>query len=82
MFGIGTTELLIVLAVVLLLFGNRLPSTMRSLGRSMIEFKRGLQGAGDPKASAKPGATADEKISRETTAPHSERKPEDKVAQS
>ena len=61
MFGIGTTEIIIVLVVVLLLFGNRLPGTMRSLGRSMIEFKRGLQGADE----TKPAATAtpkDEKV--------------------
>lgn len=42
MFGIGTTELLIVLAVLLLLFGHQLPSIMRSLGRSAGEFKAGL----------------------------------------
>lgn len=53
MFGIGTMEILIVLGVVLLLFGNRLPGTMRSLGRSLIEFKRGLQGADDSKPEAK-----------------------------
>jgi len=75
MFGIGTTELLIVLGVVLLLFGNRLPGTMRSLGRSLIEFKRGLQGADETKTQAKPEVTADEKASREATA-------DEKVAQS
>ena len=42
MFGIGTTELLIVGVIGLLLFGNRLPSVMRDLGRSLTEFKRGL----------------------------------------
>jgi sec-independent protein translocase protein TatA len=42
-FGIGMTEMLVVGAVVLLLFGNRLPSTMRSLGRSLVEFKKGAQ---------------------------------------
>lgn len=58
MFGIGTTELLIVLGVILLLFGNRLPGTMRSLGRSLIEFKRGLQGADESTTQAKPEVTA------------------------
>jgi len=33
---------LIVMVVVLLLFGNRLPSVMRSLGRGVTEFKKGL----------------------------------------
>lgn len=47
-------ELLIVLAVVLLLFGHRLPGMARSLGSGITEFKRGLKdgakskdGAGD-----------------------------------
>ena len=30
--------------VALLLFGNRLPSVMRSLGRSVVEFKKGVSG--------------------------------------
>lgn len=42
MFGIGQMELLIVGVVALLLFGNRLPSVMRSLGSGISEFKRGL----------------------------------------
>ncbi len=42
--GIGPPELLILCVVLLLLFGNRLPSMMRSLGRSVIEFKKGVQG--------------------------------------
>jgi sec-independent protein translocase protein TatA len=42
MFGIGHTELLVVGVIALLLFGNRLPSVMRSLGSGINEFKRGL----------------------------------------
>jgi len=42
MFGIGTPELLIVGVVVLLLFGNRLPGVMRSLGKGIVEFKKGV----------------------------------------
>jgi len=38
---------LIVMVVVLLLFGNRLPSVMRSLGRGVTEFKKGLDGTGE-----------------------------------
>lgn len=33
--------------VVLLLFGNRLPSVMRSLGQGVVEFKKGLAGIED-----------------------------------
>ena len=42
MFGIGIWELLIVLGIVLLLFGSRLPSVARSMGKSITEFKRGM----------------------------------------
>jgi sec-independent protein translocase protein TatA len=43
MFGIGPLQLLIVLLVVLLLFGSRLPSVARSLGQSLVEFKKGMK---------------------------------------
>ncbi len=42
MFGIGPLELVIVLGIVLLLFGSRLPSVARSMGKSITEFKRGM----------------------------------------
>ncbi|MFN0197581.1 MAG: twin-arginine translocase TatA/TatE family subunit [Planctomycetaceae bacterium] len=45
----GMWELLIVAFVVLLLFGKRLPDTMRSLGRSIVEFKKGASDAEDDK---------------------------------
>ena len=38
------TSLIIVGLIALLLFGNRLPSVMRSLGRSVVEFKKGVSG--------------------------------------
>jgi sec-independent protein translocase protein TatA len=47
MFGLGTTELLILGGIVLLLFGTRLPKVMRSLGEGIVEFKRGVQGIED-----------------------------------
>jgi len=37
-------EILIVAVIALLLFGNRLPSIMRSLGSSVTEFKKGIEG--------------------------------------
>ncbi len=40
--NLGTTELLIVLAIVLLIFGStRLPALARSVGRAKTEFRRG-----------------------------------------
>lgn len=46
--GIGATELIIVLVVVLLIFGpKRLPSLARSMGTGMREFKDSLTSKGD-----------------------------------
>jgi sec-independent protein translocase protein TatA len=43
----GGWEFIIILIVALLLFGPRLPSVMRNLGRSVVEFKKGLKGVED-----------------------------------
>lgn len=40
-------EMLVILLVVLLLFGNRLPGVMRSLGKGVTEFKKGIEGIED-----------------------------------
>jgi len=42
-FMLGHWEVFAVLIVALLLFGSRLPSVMRSLGRSVSSFKKGLR---------------------------------------
>ena len=39
----GWAELLIIGGIALLLFGNRLPTVMRNLGRGIVEFKKGTQ---------------------------------------
>lgn len=45
--GVGPLEIMILGLVVLLLFGNRVPSLMRSLGQGLVEFKKGAQGIDD-----------------------------------
>jgi sec-independent protein translocase protein TatA len=48
-FGIGTTELLIILLVVILLFGaSKLPELARSVGVSMKEFKKATREPQEP----------------------------------
>ena len=41
-----TSGMVILGLVVLLLFGNRLPMVMRSLGEGITEFKKGMNGEG------------------------------------
>jgi sec-independent protein translocase protein TatA len=45
--NIGPMELMFVLGLGVLLFGKRLPEVGRSLGRGIVEFKKGLGGLGD-----------------------------------
>ena len=40
-------ELIIILALGLLLFGRRLPEVGRSLGKAIVEFKKGVKGVED-----------------------------------
>lgn len=48
MFGIpGGIEWIIILIIALLIFGKRLPATMRSIGKGVVEFKKGLKGVKD-----------------------------------
>jgi TatA/E family protein of Tat protein translocase len=43
MFGLGTTELILIVAVLFLLFGaSRLPQLAKSLGQSRKAFKEGM----------------------------------------
>ena len=71
--NLGGPEVMIIGFIALLIFGNRLPSVMRSLGKSVTEFKKGVSGIeeeidqavnAEPK---KPTATATPTPERTTT---------------
>jgi sec-independent protein translocase protein TatA len=66
----GGAEWIIIAAIGLLLFGKRLPEVGRSLGKGIVEFKKGLKGveeeveqASDAKTTQQPQLT-----SQQTTA--------------
>jgi sec-independent protein translocase protein TatA len=44
---LGMMEMIVVMGVAVLLFGKRLPEVGRSLGKGIIEFKKGLRGIED-----------------------------------
>ncbi|REJ67184.1 MAG: twin-arginine translocase TatA/TatE family subunit [Planctomycetota bacterium] len=74
MFGFsGPWELILIAGIVLLLFGNRLPGVMRSLGRGVVEFKKGVSGIEDQTEAGE--SQTSPTSSSSTTAP-SEKEPE------
>ncbi len=42
--NLGGWEMIIILLIALLLFGRRLPEVGKSLGKGIVEFKKGLKG--------------------------------------
>lgn len=44
---LGPPEMIVVGIIALLLFGKRLPEVARSLGKGVVEFKKGLRGIED-----------------------------------
>lgn len=47
-FGIPSgMEWIIVVVIALLLFGSRLPKVAKSMGKSIVEFKKGIKGVQD-----------------------------------
>lgn len=62
MFGLGTSELLIILVLVLVIFGaGKLPQVGASLGKGLRSFKEGIKGEEDQTE------TADRSVSTDKT---------------
>lgn len=50
MLFVGTTEIIVILAVVLLLFGGKkIPELMHGVGKGVKSFKDGMNGIEEPK---------------------------------
>lgn len=70
---IGTSELLLIAALVLLLFGGKkLPEMMRGLGQGVKAFKEGMNESGDkiPQETQKQEDVSPEGEKQETKQPH------------
>ena len=85
MFGVGPMEMAIIGVIAVLLFGKRLPEVGRSLGKGLMEFKKGISGVQEelaratsdrPKRSSYPPPEERE----EATAPRFEPPPEEPVS--
>lgn len=66
--GIGPMEMIIFGVIALLLFGKRLPEVARSLGKGIVEFKKGVRGIEDD---------VDDSVTRRNSQPQSRPIPED-----
>ena len=85
--GIGPMEMIIVALIAVLLFGNRLPDVMRSMGKGLSEFRRGMhsieseiQGASSSPRPRKTYSDIDDRD--EATAPKFEPPPAEPEAES
>ena len=66
----GGSEWVIILIVALLVFGTRSPPVMRSIGRSLTEFKKGVKGIeNDVKRPATSRRAMTRRLSRPRRAP-------------
>jgi len=54
-------EILVIGGIILLLFGTRIPTLMRSLGRGVVEFKKGVQGIDEEQAGTGAGLNASDR---------------------
>lgn len=70
--GIGPMEMIIFGVIALLLFGKRLPEVARSLGKGIVEFKKGVRGIEDE---------MDDSLTRRSSQPQSRPIPEDDRAE-
>lgn len=71
-FNLTTTEIIIICVVALVLFGGSLPMIAKNLGKSVVEFKKGIKDVKDDLENATDDKKLESKPSREVTVERSE----------
>jgi len=72
MFGLGTSELIVILIIALVVFGpQRLPQIGGAIGKSIKEFKKSISDTDDDK---KDGASISDKESEKNSGPGDDKK--------
>jgi len=56
LFNLGPMEIIVLVVLGVLLFGRKLPEVGRSLGKSIVEFRKGYKGLEDELDSGAPAA--------------------------
>lgn len=75
MFGLGLTEIVVILVLVLILFGaGKLPSVMADMGKGLNAFKKGLDEGAAPKTAVKKAAPAKKVAAKKPAAKAKKRK--------
>jgi sec-independent protein translocase protein TatA len=67
--GLGPQELILLLVLGVLLFGRKLPDIGRSLGKTVVEFKKGVKGLEDEMSSDASAPAARQQIDPEPARP-------------
>jgi sec-independent protein translocase protein TatA len=74
LFSMNPWEIMLAAIVALLLFGPRLPSVMRSLGKGIVEFKKGIRDTED-EVSRQIDSPAEHRPDKQIDQPPSQQKP-------
>jgi len=70
MFGLGVMEVAVLVILGVLLFGKNLPSMGRYIGKSIVEFKKGVKGLEDDFEGAGGAGGSRGEIAHAETPPH------------
>ena len=68
-FGLGGQEILLLVVLGVLLFGRKLPEVGRALGKTFVEFKKGVRGLEEEVESSSSAAASPQELNSEAPKP-------------